>query len=339
MKSSAVRVFRWVAPAVLVAGMTVAAVGGGASGVADRSALSVYATPAQVKAAVKASLSLTALPTDATPSLSVLSVNGDWGGDVQAGSKCALLSTNQYSFNTSNCYFGDLSSKFTVALIGDSRARMMLDVFNQLGIIEGFKVIILAKLGCPSAIATFATNNNGTIVDTKWTACTNFHTYILSQLAKIKPKVIIVSTNLDLQVLTPTPHVATESEVKADVTAFLRKLPKASHTLVIGGFPQPAPLANPTVCLSRQPTAIKSCAFIPSTRDTQEFSAESAAAKIAGDGYVSQEPYFCDVTCPAVIGNIIPYTADAYHADKTYFNYLTDVMWTLVDPTLVKAKF
>lgn len=338
MPSRTTRFIRVCAPFVLVAAMSVAV--SGVTGASTKAGvLSSYATPAQVIAAVKASLSLTTLPSDATPSLSTLADNGDWGGDLQAESSCTNLSVNQYSFNTADCYFGDLTSKFTVALVGDSRARMMLDVFNELGLLENFRVLILAKYGCPDAIATFQTNDGGVISAKTWKACSEFHTYILSQLSKLKPQVIVISSILDLQIMTPTPHIATESEVKSDVLAFLRKLPSSSKKVVIGGFPQPAPTYNPTLCLSRSPASIQSCAFKPSTRDTQEFTAESDAAKSAGDTYVSQLPYFCDVTCPAVIGTIIPYTVDAYHGDKTMYNYLTDVMWTLVEPTMVKAKF
>jgi hypothetical protein len=338
MRPRAARFLRVTTPAVLVIAVSMAVVGS-AAGSTRSSGIAGFATPAQVEASVKASLALTTLPSDATPSLSTLADNGDWGGDLQYGSKCPLLTTTQYSFTASDCYFGDVKSKFTVALVGDSRARMMLDVMNQLGLDEGFKVLILAKLGCPAAIANFATNNDGTISDTPWPACTDFHTYILSQLAKIKPQVIVVSSILDLQVLTPTPHVATESQVKSDVLAFLKKMPGASHKLVIGGFPQPAPTYNPSLCLSRSPSAIQDCAFKPSTRDVQEYAADAAAAKSVNDTYVTEEPYFCDVTCPAVIGTIIPYTIDAYHADKTYFTYLTDVVWTMIDPSMVKAKF
>lgn len=323
---------------MLVVAMSVAV--SGVTGASTRAGvLSSYATPAQVVAAVKASLSLTTLPTDATPSLTVLSTNGDWGGDLQDSSKCPLLTTNQYKFTYSDCYFGDLSSHFVVALVGDSRARMILDVLNQLGVDEGFKLLILAKSGCPSAIATFAVNNDGTISRAPWPACTDFHSEVFSDLSKIKPKVIIVSTSIDLQIMDPTENLATPSQVHADVLAFLKKLPSASHTVVLGGFPQPAPTYNPSVCLSRNPTQIQECSFMPSTQNAEEIAADESAAKDAKVAYQSQIPYFCDVTCPAVIGSIIPYTVDAYHADKTYYNYLTDVIWTLIDPTMIKARF
>ena len=311
-----------------------------ASGASKKNVLSTYATPAQVEASVAASLSLTSLPSTYTPSLSTLTNNGDWGGDLQTHTKCPLLATNSYKFTVKDCYFGDLKSKFVVALVGDSRSVMMLDVLNQLGIDEGFKVLILAKYGCPAAIASFAIDNNGVVTEKKWPACTDFHNFIFGQLNTLKPQVIVVSSILDIQVVAPAPpHVATEAQVKTDVLAFLRKLPSKSKKLVIGGFPQPAPTFNPTVCLSRYSTAIQTCTFTPSTRDKGEFVADAAAAKSASDTYVTIEPFFCDVSCPAVIGSIVPYTVDAYHADKTYLNYLTDVVWTLIDPTMVKAKF
>jgi hypothetical protein len=301
--------------------------------------ISSYPTSAQVIAAVKAAQSLTTLPSNYSPSLATLSANGSWGGDMQDLSSCPLLSTNQSTFNVSDCYFGDTSAKFTVALVGDSRSRMLLDLFNDLGLLEKFRVLILAKSGCPAPLATYETSNNGTITTAPWPACTSFHTFILAQLAKVKPQLIVVSSNFGLYITKPTPHLATAAQVKTDFESFLSKLPKSSIKVVLGGFPQPEPTANPVTCLSRAPANIQTCGFKPSTAIAAQITASESATKAEKDTFLNQQPYFCATTCPSVVTTIIPYTADGYHGNKAYYSYLTGVIWGLLKPSMVKAKW
>jgi hypothetical protein len=118
------------------------------------------------------------------------------------------------------------------------------------------------------------------------------------------------------------------------MATFLKTLPAASTKVVLGGFPQPAPTASPTLCLSKGPKKINSCSFVPSSPVVAENAASRSAAKAAGAHFINQTPWFCAATCPSIIASIIPYTIDGYHADKTYLNYLTGVLWGSLKPFL-----
>jgi hypothetical protein len=299
--------------------------------------MSSYATAAQVMALVKGSLPIDKIPSDATPKLTVLMNDGDWGGDLQAKSKCPELAVQASVFKTSYCYYGDTRAKFTVAIIGDSRAQMLLDMMNTIAGLEHFRILLLAKVGCPAPLATYETDNEGSVMTTSWTACTAFHANVEAALKTVKPAVIIISSTLHLYVATPTPHQASPTEMGTDLSALLAALPAASYKVVLGGFPSPAPDANPTECLSIDPSNVAACGFEVNSARVAEY----AEAKTVSDGpkdvYLNQEPFFCDVTCPAIIGHYVPYTIDASHADKTYYGYLTGAMWYLMKPSLVKA--
>ncbi len=295
--------------------------------------------PASVIAAVAAGQFVTTLPSDVKPSLPLLASSPvdsvDWGGDVQNGSKCVTPTpTNASSEKYQNCYFGDVHAKITVALLGDSRASMVLDDMNYLGIHEGFRVLYVAKSGCPTPMLPYTPDSSSTL----WTGCIEFHSTMLSVMFKVKPQVILISSSWRGDLAQPSPHWATPADIEFGLEKFLSKLPKASRTLVLGGFPQPYPPFNPVVCLARNLTNIQNCAYSPPSAAAEENSGARAATLKEHDTYLNLLPYFCATTCPPVIHNIIPYTADGYHAGKTYMNYLTGTLWSMLKPSLSVSK-
>lgn len=277
---------------------------------------------------IEASLKLNKLPNATTPSITTLLNNGDFGSPLGT-TTCGYIGTSSYQENITHCYFGDTKSTVTVALIGDSRASMYLQAFDSLGKLEHFRVLFIAKDGCPTPLATYMTNNGGRVSHSPWVACTRFHSYVISSLNRLKPRAIVISSNSQLDLANPV-HEAAGPEVQADMTAFLAKLPKSSRVIVLGGFPQPAPVANPTVCLSRHPNDVKACAFTPSADILSYNAAFASAAKAEGDVFVNQTPWYCASSCPALVGKYIPYTIDAYHADNTYLQFLLGVLWSAI---------
>jgi hypothetical protein len=295
--------------------------------------------PASVIAAVAASQSVMALPANVTPSLQLLASSPvdsvDWGGDVQNGTKCVTpTGTNAFSENYRNCYFGDVHAKITIALLGDSRASMVLDDINYLGKHESFRVVYVAKSGCPTPILPYTPDSSSTL----WTGCISFHSTMLSVMFNVKPQVILISSSWRGDLAQPSAHWATPADIEYGLEQFLSKLPKASKTLVLGGFPQPYPPFNPVVCLSRNMTDIQMCAYTPPTTSLEENNASRAATLKEHDTFLNLLPYFCAATCPPVIHNIIPYTADGYHAGKTYMDYLTGTLWSMLKPALSLSK-
>jgi hypothetical protein len=294
--------------------------------------MSSYPSLSKVHAAILAAEKATSPPSHVSPSISALAAQDDWGGDLQDQSACPTLGVSGATFTLSQCAFGDTKSTKVVALVGDSRAQMWLDAFNTLGLAEHFKVVLIAKSGCPVPVGTYETNNdNGTVSAAPWAACTTFHSFMATSLAALHPSVIVISSNYQLDLADPA-HLASPAEVAADMTKFLKTLPAASTKVVLGGFPQPAPTASPTLCLSKGPKKISSCNFLPSSPVVAENAASQSAAKAAGADFINQTPWFCAATCPSIIASIIPYTIDGYHADKTYLNYLTGVLWGSLKP-------
>jgi len=299
---------------------------------ASSRAMSAYASAAKLHAAIVAAQKASSPPGNVTPAISTLAAQKDWGGDLQNSSSCPALGESAASFALSSCTFGDTQSSTVIALVGDSRAQMWLDTFNTLGLAEHFKLVLIAKSGCPVPLGVYQTNNlDGTVSAAPWSACTAFHSFIASSLASLQPAAIVISSNDELELADPS-RSASPKVVATDMAKFLKTLPASSAKVILGGFPQPAPTASPTVCLSKGPKRISSCNFVPSSAVVADNAAVQTAAKAVGVGFINQTPWFCASTCPSIVASIIPYTIDGYHADKTYLNYLTGVLWDSLKP-------
>ena len=293
--------------------------------------LSAFPTLSQITAQIATAEKTTQPPKSVHPSLSTLAAYGDFGF-FDAGS-CAAPGTNSASVNVSACTFGDKSSPETIVLTGDSRAQMWLDAFVTVATGAHFKLILLAKSGCPSPFATYRVNNNGTFSNSAWTACTKWHLFVKQTIDKMKPQVVVMSSESDLALANPL-HYAQAAEIQRDTSAFIKSIPSSTKTVVLGGFPEPGSASSPTLCLSKGPRSLLTCSFTPSRDVDINNQAVESAAKAGGAGFIDQTPWLCGSKCPAIIDGIIPYTIDGYHIDNTYTTHLTGVLWAALNSYL-----
>jgi hypothetical protein len=286
---------------------------------------SQFATLKQVKLAVSRAGSMTALSSNVEPSLQTLASGGDFG-DSQS-SACPDVAVSMSSVNVNDCIFGDVNSTKTIVLTGDSRAQMWFNAIDAIATASKYRLVFLAKSGCPVPLATYEINDlHGPLINAPWKACSNWHKFIATAIRSLAPRLVIVSSTAEMDLADPA-RGASPREETADMLAFLHTLPPSAKVVVMGGFPEPGATLSPTLCLSRNPDAVGKCAYEPSRYVRQIDSAIRQAVREAGVGYVNEEPWLCGNICPAVIANIIPYTIDGYHIDGTYAQYLTGVLW------------
>ncbi len=251
-------------------------------------------------------------------------------GDQLASATCSGLSTFQGNEDLASCTFGDLKARNTLVLTGDSRAQMWFDTIDSIASASHLKLVLLAKSGCPSAIGTYKINNNGPLEPRPWQACTAWQRFVSSTIRALRPQVVVVSSSEQLQF---TSGLASAQQETAAYSAFFKTVHAPTKLAVLGGFPTPGP-AQPTLCLSKGPKTISTCAFHESPATIAENAAIQKAAQNAGADYVNQAPWLCATSCPALIAGIIPYTIDGYHIDDTYARYLTGVLWASLEPEL-----
>ena len=295
--------------------------------------LSTLPTLSQIAAQISAAEVNSKPPSIVHPSLSTLAAFGDFGY-ANAG-KCTPPGTNVASVNVAACTFGAKASHVTVVLTGDSRAQMWTDAFIAIAQGANFKLIVLAKSGCPSPFATYRVNNNGTYSNTAWDACTRWHLFVKQTIDKIKPRVVVMSSESELALANPV-HYALAPEIQQDTSAFIKSIPSATRTIILGGFPEPGSANSPTLCLSKGPSTLLTCSFTPSPDVVNKNRAVESAARANGAAFINQTPWLCASTCPAIIGGIVPYTIDGYHIDNTYTLHLAGVLWTALNRFLGK---
>jgi len=294
--------------------------------------ISQFADQSQVDAAVQSALTLTSLPSNVQPPLqSFASNSGPAGIGMNYLPSCNLPETFQSSEYIPSCTFGDIYSNKTIVLLGDSRAEMWFDPLETIASATDTKLVLLSKSGCPSAIGPFEINNNGTLTNSSWPACTDWHNYTIATIKSLAPEIVVVATSPDLLL---TSGLASSSSVEADFNKYFDALPSSARIVLLWGFPSPGATANPTLCLAKSPSSIQRCSFRASPNEIQNNLAVERAAQLHGALTINQSEWFCAGECPPVIAGIIPYTTDGYHFDAAYAHYLTGVLWTALKPAL-----
>jgi hypothetical protein len=296
--------------------------------------LSEFADPATVKAAVSAGQSVTRLPSTALSNVEDLAsekLNIGYLGDGVV-TRCPRLAESQARLTVANCTFGDRAATRTIVLLGDSRAQMWFETINAIATAQHWKLIVLTKSGCPAAVGSFrATTPAGVETNAPSTACDSWHQFLLATVRRIGPQVIIDSSSPNL-LLEGGKGFATPARTVTAMEGFFRALPSGSEKVLLGGFPNPYP--SPVLCLSKNPMSAEKCSYRPTALQLGLNAAAQRAAARSGVGYISESPWLCAATCPAVIDGLVPYTLDGFHIQSEFATYLTGVMWAGLEPYL-----
>ena len=220
------------------------------------------------------------------------------------------------------CVYGDPHGKKTMLLFGDSHAEMWLPGFDALAKRIHWKLVYLAKSGCPPAyIAAWDPYRNRF----PFTECDQWHKYATARIRKTKPNLLVLTD----EYLTP------EGKDKAQIqppqwTAGLVKTLKlietpGSRTVILGDIPylkQSAP-----ECLAAHQNDVQACsASVTDAVLPDHIAAEQTAAKLAHAQYIDTLPWFCSTkTCTPVIADTIVYS-DQYHITGSYGIYLSGAL-------------
>jgi len=301
--------------AVIVSLATAAALGGVGTGTAA-AAHAAFAPPAVVARAVAAAPRTTSLSHTVASTLRD-TVNDNGYRDVEAAGCDAPPERVQMPA----CVYGDRLARRTLMLFGDSHAEMWLPGFDLLGRKIHWKVLYLAKSGCPPAdFQTWDPFRNRF----PFKECDEWHRYVVARIRKAHPSLLVLTD----EYLKPegkdhaeiTPKQWTAGLVK---TLKLVKTPRMRQ-VILGDIPyltQSAP-----ECLARHASDVQACsakrsqAVIPA-----HVAAEKAAAKAVHARYVDVTPWFCSATCTAVIADTVVYS-DQYHITGAYGIYLTGAL-------------
>ena len=185
------------------------------------------------------------------------------------------------------CTYGDLNSKTTIVLYGDSHAAQWFPALELLARQRSFKLISLTKSACPSVDAPRP--DQGAF---KNSDCEKWRSNSIARIQKLKPAAVILS---NFQYFTPPSGFSDRNKWWYDgQRKLLAELRGSSKYLVYIGD-TPRPLRDIPSCLASRDS--NSC---DSTQKTP-------LMIIPGFSKIDPNPWLCSTFCPAIQNGYVAY--------------------------------
>jgi hypothetical protein len=284
-------------------------------------------TSAQVLAAVSASLSIKQLPGSLTPTLS--QAVQDKTSPLIAGAndilnKCDPYWNHNQATKPIPCYYGDLNSKKTIVIFGDSNAGNWMPAFDQIFKAMGYKIDLFGFIGCTTApVPETATSQPG--FSGEWKLCNTWHRTLPAAVRAVKP-VAIISASSPWSTLDQTERKDWVAAMKTAYTEMTIGLPKTVR-IAMGTsplYPQLVPY-----CLANNPSHVQKCALNYSNPKSWYATLLARDVKVAAaikGTLIPSWQWFCkDFKCSPVILNYLV-CIDRDHTTTAYDLYLEDAL-------------
>jgi hypothetical protein len=226
-----------------------------------------------------------------------------------------------------NCSYGNLDSRTTIALFGDSHALAMFPAVERFAEEQGWRLLSLTMSTCnPATIPIWVAAWNRV----SW-ECNDWRTHAIEELVAAKPALIIVSGTRGFATTDPsgTTVLAGDARTQAWQTGMgetlARLVPAAGRVVLLAD----APLSrvDPPVCLSQHPDSTLACATsVDDAINRTWLAVEQAAAVRWHAGFVDPERWICPSSpCPVVLGNVLIYR-DQGHLTATFAAAISDLL-------------
>lgn len=199
---------------------------------------------------------------------------------------------NYRNSKSDECAYGDLKSKHTIVLYGDSHAAQWFPTLERIALDRHLKLISLTKSACPAV--DVVRNDQGAF---KNSLCRTWRKSSLERITKLAPDAVITSSywyfNAPNQF---KDRLAWWSDGQKKLLAGLRQT--SPHLIFIGDTPQPK-LDIPSCLVARVVTKCDNA--VP-----------SPFRIVSGFARINPTTWLCDGRCPAIRKGIVAYR-DASH--------------------------
>jgi len=200
--------------------------------------------------------------------------------------------SNYGETESGECTYGDLTSKTTIVLYGDSHAAQWFPALEELANERGFKLVSLTKSACPSVDVPRA--DQGAF---KNVHCEKWRDNSIERIKKLHPAAVIMSS---FQYFTPPSGYSDANKWWKDGQVRLLDALRGSSEHLIYISDTPRPVRDVPNCLA--------------SRDSHSCdSTEKTAVKIIqGFEKIDPTPWLCSKFCPAIQNGYVVYR-DASH--------------------------
>jgi len=223
------------------------------------------------------------------------------------------------------CPVGDTTASRTIVLWGDSHIGMWMRPLVQLAKERGYRIVTFTKASCIP------------VDELEWyrgrpyPQCTQFRSWALAQIARIKPEHVIISGYLgtplvDASGTKPVPSGQDTERFAAGARRMLSRLHSRlpdTHVTVLSDVSVLEQDAG--TCLGSRKATMGTCVRPMSSAIAGRNGGWRSAAAATGAHFLDLTPYFCAETCPVVVGNTIVYR-DSNHITSTYALRLKPVL-------------
>lgn len=223
------------------------------------------------------------------------------------------------------CVYGDEDSDFLVVLAGGSHAEQWADVLDILGKKHGFRLELVARMGCPLVIGDYSRVSED---------CATWSQLAVQRIADMDPDLVVTSSTRpgDAQGFT-------QDMVPEGYVGFWNQM--AAYDIPVLGLRD-----NPWGTYQDKPEDKSKC--LASTGDVERCSMDRDSIYAAvpptdiyeqwfpNMTFVDTADWFCpNGTCPPVIGNVVVYR-DYHHISAAYSRSLEPLLWEHLAPLVGK---
>jgi peptidoglycan/LPS O-acetylase OafA/YrhL len=190
------------------------------------------------------------------------------------------------------CEYGTPNGGGTMLLYGDSHAVQWFEPLEQIALQRGYRLVVLAKGGCPVAEVDVPT-------PVLHFTCPPYRDRAIAWIEKNDPDLVVVGNSY-------SQYPADAAEWAGGTASTIERLADVSSNVVLIGD-NPASTEDPPACLSEHLDDASECSTARADAILPErISAEVVAARANGVKFVDTTDWFCtDDVCPAVLGNLL----------------------------------
>ena len=190
------------------------------------------------------------------------------------------------------CEYGVANGGQTILLYGDSHAVQWFEPLEQIALQRGWRLVVLAKGGCPVAEVDVPT-------PVLHYTCPPYRDRAIAWIENNQPDLVVAGNSY-------TQYPADADEWAEGTESTIGRLADAGSPVVLIGD-NPASTVDPPACLSESLDDVSACSTTrPDAVLPERISAEVVAARNHGVTFVDTTDWFCtDEVCPVVLGNLL----------------------------------
>lgn len=231
------------------------------------------------------------------------------------------------TITTSSCLYGNLNSKRTIVLFGDSHALSWFPAIEKLAIAKKWRLLSLTMSSCwPATIPAW-----NPVTNLLMNNCAIWRKSALKQIAQVKPYLTFITGTRGFATIDSSGNLLTgdarTAAWRSGITTTVKAIKSASqNTVMISDTP--VSLYTFPDCLSYSPDSIELCATPSSTAiDTDWLTTERDTATNLGILWVNPTEWICNTDpCSPISGDSAIYR-DGGHLTASFAVHLEAPLW------------